>query len=331
MSGESTVDISSEREIFIHRTINAPREMVYRAFTDPDQVQHWWGPNGFTNTIHSMDVRPGGEWRFIMHGADGTNYDNRVVYREVEAPARLAYDHFAGDEAEPHFKACVTLEETKGGTNVTLRMTFKDAAARAEVMKYGAVQGGQQTLGRLARFTARHIAARKNKLTLTLPSDREIVLTRDFDAPRALVFDAWTKPEHIRKWWGCGGMVMSVCESDLRPGGAWHYVLREKSGNEHPFKGVHSEVSPSEKVVRTQIYDVVPYNAETAIVTVVFEEHGAQTRVIESILHETVAGCQGHLQSGMEEGSVATLDRLAEELYELTNPCDTVAWTAKAD
>src|SRR6266852_4602923 len=78
-----------DREIVITRLLDAPRELAFQAWTEPQHVAHWWGPNGFTNTIHEMDVRPGGVWRFIMHGPDGTDYKNEIVYVEVVKPERL--------------------------------------------------------------------------------------------------------------------------------------------------------------------------------------------------------------------------------------------------
>lgn len=77
---------TADREIVISRLIHAPRELVFKVWTDPKHVAHWWGPNGFTNTIHEMDVRPGGVWRFIMHGPDGVDYPNKIVYKEVVKP-----------------------------------------------------------------------------------------------------------------------------------------------------------------------------------------------------------------------------------------------------
>ena len=87
---ESETTAAAEREIRITRVFDAPRELVFEAWTDRDQVVEWWGPHGFTTTIHEMDVRPGGVWRFVMHGPDGTDYNNHVVFEEVVEPERLA-------------------------------------------------------------------------------------------------------------------------------------------------------------------------------------------------------------------------------------------------
>lgn len=140
---------AADREIVTERLINAPREMVFAAWTDPEQVAKWWGPDGFTNTIHEMDVRPGGVWRFIMHGPDGTDYQNLIVFAEIVKPERIIYDHVS----TPKFRNTVTFAEEGGKTRVTMRAVFEDANAFEMAVKtFKAVEGGKQTLGRLAGF-----------------------------------------------------------------------------------------------------------------------------------------------------------------------------------
>jgi uncharacterized protein YndB with AHSA1/START domain len=139
--------------IVITRTVDAPRELVWIAWTDPRHIAHWWGPNGFRNTIHAMDVKPGGVWRFIMHGPDGTDYPNKIVYREVVRPERLVYDHSGDEEGDIHsFRATVTLSERNGKTEIVMASTFPSIAARDAVLKFGALDGGCQTLDRLAAY-----------------------------------------------------------------------------------------------------------------------------------------------------------------------------------
>jgi uncharacterized protein YndB with AHSA1/START domain len=89
----SAAEPASDREIVLTRVFDAPPETVFEAFTDPERVVHWWGPQGFATTVHEMDVRPGGEWRFTMHGPDGWDYRNRIVYLEVARPERIVYKH----------------------------------------------------------------------------------------------------------------------------------------------------------------------------------------------------------------------------------------------
>jgi uncharacterized protein YndB with AHSA1/START domain len=142
-----------DREIVIERIVNAPRELVWRAWTEADQIAKWWGPNGFTTTIHEMHVRLGGVWRFIMHGPDGTDYPNRIVYREIVKPERLVYDH-GDDDGKDLFRSTVTFVAMGQRTKVTLRAVFPTAEARAAAVKFGAVEGGEQTLARLGQHLA---------------------------------------------------------------------------------------------------------------------------------------------------------------------------------
>lgn len=145
---------TTNREIVVSRVFDAPREIVFNAFTGQG-IETWWGPNGFTTTTSKRDVRPGGTWRFVMHGPDGTDYDNRIVYDEIAAPERLMYTHYAGDEPEPHFYSTITFAEQDGKTELTMRLLFLTAELRDQAVGFGAVEGGHQTLGRLAEYLAR--------------------------------------------------------------------------------------------------------------------------------------------------------------------------------
>ena len=149
---EFTVDEES-RSISGTRVFDAPRELVFDVWTDPNHIANWWGPRGFTTTTHVMDVRPGGEWRFIMHGPDGTDYDNEIVYLEVVRPERLVYTHGPA----PIFDVTVTFTEEGGKTRVTMRSIFASAAVRDQVAEeFGAIEGMNETLDRLVEYVAMH-------------------------------------------------------------------------------------------------------------------------------------------------------------------------------
>lgn len=136
----------ADREIATTRLFDAPRELVWAVWTSPDHIGQWWGPNGFTTTTHEMDVRPGGYWRFIMHGPDGTDYDNEIVYREVVRPERLVYDHGPA----PRFRVTVLLDEEGGKTRLSMRSVFESREVRDQVVRdFGAIDGMHQTLDRL--------------------------------------------------------------------------------------------------------------------------------------------------------------------------------------
>lgn len=146
-----------DREIVLSRVFDAPRDLVFQAWTDPDHIDRWWGPDGFTTTTREMDVRPGGVWRFVMHGPDGADYPNRIIYDEIVRPERLVYTHDSGQEDDPaRFQVTVTFAEAGDKTHLTVRMAFASAAQRDRVVKeFRAIEGGQQTLERLAQYLAK--------------------------------------------------------------------------------------------------------------------------------------------------------------------------------
>lgn len=109
-----TLSETADRELVFTRVLDAPRELVFSAFTDAANIGRWWGPNGFRTTTHEMDVRPGGIWRFTMHGPDGTDYPNRVEYLEVVRPERLIYKHGSDQHDPERFQGFITLEEEDG-------------------------------------------------------------------------------------------------------------------------------------------------------------------------------------------------------------------------
>jgi uncharacterized protein YndB with AHSA1/START domain len=151
--------------------------------------------------------------------------------------------------------------------------------------------------------------------TLTMPSDRELVITRTFDAPRWLVFEAMTTPEHVRRWYGPRRLTMTVCEIDLRVGGRWRYVVRDPDGNEFGFSGVYREIVPPERLVTTESFEGMP--GHEYIATLTLDEHDGRTTLTNTLLYQSVEDRTGHMQSGMEPGMRETLDRLAELLATL--------------
>jgi uncharacterized protein YndB with AHSA1/START domain len=148
-------------------------------------------------------------------------------------------------------------------------------------------------------------------MMLTLPSDREIVLTRVFNAPRRLLFEAWTNPEHVKQWYGCSIMTLPICEIDLRVGGAYRYVMRDPGGVNHTMQGVYREITPPARLVYTERYVTEGFTSNDALVTVLFAEHDGMTTLTSTILHQSKADRDGHIATGMEAGAAETLDRLA--------------------
>ena len=153
------------------------------------------------------------------------------------------------------------------------------------------------------------------KMTVTVKSDREAELTRVFDAPRRLVWEAISKPEHIPHWWGPRGNTMTACELDFRPGGAWRFVLRGPDGNDYAFRGEIREVVPPERVVQTFEFEGMP--GAVSVETLTLTEHDGKTTVTVTSTFDSVEALHGMLQSGMEGGAAETYDRLEEHLRTL--------------
>jgi uncharacterized protein YndB with AHSA1/START domain len=158
--------------------------------------------------------------------------------------------------------------------------------------------------------------ANSDTFKVTTPSEREIVLTRLFDAPRRLVFEAMTRPEHVKRWWGCldDGYSVPVCEIDFRVGGAWRFVNRHPKG-EAEFYGVYREIVPPERVVFTEIYQPFP-DVESVVTSVLTEENG-KTRLTATCVYPSKDVRDMVLQTGMDKGAALSYDRLEEVAREL--------------
>lgn len=159
MAATATHSLDLERDpcsIIGIREFDAPRDLVFSAWTDAKHLAQWWGPNGFTTTTHSFDFRPGGIWRFVMHGPDGRDFQNRITFDEIVRPERIVYHHGGGEDVEPvQFTQTVVFEAIGVRTRLTWRSDFPSAAERDRVIKqYHADQGLVETMTRLGDFVA---------------------------------------------------------------------------------------------------------------------------------------------------------------------------------
>lgn len=149
----NAVSAAAEREISNERIYDAPRELVWRAWTDLDHISQWWGPIGFTTTTAKFDFREGGQWLHTMHGPDGTDYPNEITYKVIEKPSRIEYEHGGC----PLFYTTVIFEDLDGKTRLSMRMLFNSTEDRDDTARrYGAIEGLEQTLGRLKEFLQQH-------------------------------------------------------------------------------------------------------------------------------------------------------------------------------
>lgn len=305
------------REIVATRVFHAPRELVFRMWTDREHISNWWGPRGFTTTTYEMDVRPGGVWGHVMHGPDGTDYDNKIVYREIAEPERLVYSHVS----PPPFEMIVTFTQFGHNTQVTARMLFESATLRDRVAReHGAVEGLHQTLERLEEQVS------------NMPADgspgREFTISREFNAPRELVFNAWTEAERLAEWWGPKGFKIRVAKLDVRPGGVFHYSMTTPGGEDWWGRFVYREVVPPERMVFVSSFSDAeggvtraPFNPAfplEVLSTITFTEHDGRTTItlrgVPLNASEEESKTFDGMVKSMQQGWTGTLDQLADYL-----------------
>ena len=232
---ERSSSATADREIATTRVFDAPRDLVFDAWTDPEHVAQWWGPNGFTTTTHSMDVRPGGEWIFIMHGPDGTDYKNHIVYREVVRPERLVYDHVSG----PLFRATVIFEAEGDKTRIRMQMLFETAELRNQGgrgVRSGGRTGADAQSSRRARGEA---GAAAENLSSRASSMRRAISS--------------SKRGRSRSAWRSGGdrrdSRSKSPKSIFVPAGCSTTECAAPDGSEMWGKFVYREITPPERMV----------------------------------------------------------------------------------
>jgi len=143
---ENKVINTKNRELFITRVLNAPVDLVWEAWTSPEHIANWWGPDGFNNTIYTMDVRPGGLWHFMMHGPDGTDYENKSIFKEIVKFERIVYEHIS----YPKQLVTISFEARGEQTLLTWHMLFESAEVFELIVKtHGAAEGLKQNVAKL--------------------------------------------------------------------------------------------------------------------------------------------------------------------------------------
>src|SRR5207253_3226800 len=213
-------------ELVLTRTFDAPRNLVWKAWTDPRYLAQWWGPHSFSNPVCEIDARTGGAIRIHMRGPDGTIYRSRGVFEELVPPQRLVFTNGVEDDNGDlvlETLTTVTFTEDRGKTTISVNARVTNATAEAAFYVKGMQEGWSQSLERL-------------KEVATPTAEREIIATRIFEAPREVVFRMWTDPNHIVRWWGPNGFTTTMQEMDVRPGGVWQFIMHGPDGRDYPNK-----------------------------------------------------------------------------------------------
>ncbi len=318
----SGTETAAANEIVITRVFAAPRAMVWGALADPWQVGQWWGPKGFTTTMQELNLRPGGEWRLVMHGPDGTNYPNEMTVTDVVPLQRIGLEVTGGCEGAPrlHFHQTMTFNDEAGGTRFTIRITFATAEERdRNVRDYGSIEGGKQMMERLGAYLAERGAHPLEKLAGEA-ANHELRITRTFNAPRELVWRAWTDPEMAKQWKGPKPFPAFHVELGNKPGDSWRVGLRGlRPGSDIATEiwqhGVLREIVPPELLVYTFAWENrasvgLPEDGDPheTVITVRLEEHAGKTTLhFHQAFFATAAERDGH-----NGGWSSSLERLEE-------------------
>jgi uncharacterized protein YndB with AHSA1/START domain len=312
---------SKSNEIHISRIYDAPAKAVWDAWTDPKQVAQWWGPRGFTITTHSKDLKPGGHWDYTMHGPDGTDYENKTKYYEVEKYSRLVYDHGAGDDRPPLFRVTVTFAEVRGKTHMEMKMALATPEAAEETRKFIKKAGGDATWDRLAEYLVKESSGQE-----------KFVINRSFDAPISTMFDMWTNPEHFSRWLPPTGFTMKFQKADIRQGGGSFYSMTNGTNVTMYGRAQYLEIERPNRVVYTQEFcdekgnlsrhPMMPKFPATMLTTIQLSEEGPdRTRVTVTwaphgkVTSEELAAFV-QARTGMTGGWTGSFDKLEAYLGE---------------
>ena len=291
------------RELTLVRILDAPRELVFKLWTEPHRLAQWWGPKGFTNPVCELDAHMGGPIRVHMRAPDGTVYPMGGAIQEIVPPHRLVFTTtaYADSDGDPFLVNLntVTFDDLAGKTKLTLHVRVIRAEADAEDALAGMDQGWSESFERLLDLAA----------TAAGSADRHIVATRLLDAPCVLVWKTWTDPKHVAPWWGPKGFTSTIQEMDVRPGGIWRLVMHGPDGTDYANKSVYVEVVEPQLLV----YDHVSGPQFRFCATFIAE--GDQTRVTVRMLFPSAELLDKTAKAfGAIEGLHQTLERLADHL-----------------
>ena len=295
----------SDLDLVLTRVIGAPRELVWAAWTTPEHLKHWWGPHGMTTPVIEMDLRPGGIFRTVMRDPAGNEYPTNGTFAEIAKPEKLVFDNDFpdGPDGKPGTARCAVRFDAMGAkhTRMTVRWTHTSQAQKEMHLAMGFHGGWGETVDRLVL----HVAPQPG-------GPKKVTLTRRLDAPRALVWQAWTDPKMMTQWWGPKHFTAPHVAIDLRPGGAVNLDMQGPDGTIYPCQGLFRAVVPTEKLV---FWAWVPDAEGRAflddVTTVTFTEQNGKTLVtVDATVLQAMPEAAASL-SGMEEGWAQSLEKLA--------------------
>ena len=278
------------------RILPASPEQVSKAFADPEILANWWGPEGFSSSIHEFDFTPGGILKMDMRGPDGTIYPNTYRFESI-APERIVF-------SLPHethgFSTEILLDRIDGKTKLTWHQTFESAEEFERVSAF-IPACNEQLLDRLTI-----------QLVIHFPGELDLVLHRIIDAPAEKIYQAWTDPEMIVKWFTPAPWKTVSAELDVRPGGSSFIVMQSPDGTKMPNPGVYLEVIPNKRLVVTDAYTEAwkPSSKAFCTIDLNFEDLGGKTKYTAIVRHWTKEDMEAHEKMGFQTGWGIATDQL---------------------
>lgn len=294
------------------RVVPFSRELVWKAYSNPAHLAAWWGPKGFSNTFHDFNFFPGGTWHFLMHGPGGKDYKNENVFVEIVRHEKIVLNHVCA----PFFKATFEFSDAgPGKTKIDWTMLF-EIAAEYEAVRHFIPQANEQNFDRLEA----ELASMK-KENNTSP---DFVIARTFDAPRELLWQAWSDPVHFRHWWGSKGCKVKVHKMEFHEEGICHYSMQAPDAPLMWGKSVYKEITKPERIVfinsfsdeelRLAHHPMMKEWPMQLLTTITFDENNGKTTVTvrwathDPTVIEQKAFDQNH--ESMKMGWTGTLDQL---------------------
>jgi uncharacterized protein YndB with AHSA1/START domain len=303
-------------EVVVTRVFDAPRELVWKAWTQPERIVEWFNATpGLGMNVLELDVRPGGRLRFAVPDPDGGIFPGEYTgtFLAVKPPEELVFDVVDFSMAEnpagtlAFFK--VRFETVGKQTLLTLVAALPDESYRD--MTVNGWNGSFDKLAESLRTAEKRAVESKTKI-IAEPGKPEVVITRTFGAPRGLLWKVYTDPKLIPQWWGPRILMTTVDRMDVRPGGTWRFIQRGPDGAEYAFNGEYREVAAPERIVNTFEFEGMP--GHVVLETCTLEALEGKTKMTVKSVFQSVQDRDGMIASGMEWGMVETHDRLEELL-----------------
>ncbi len=309
MSSENIIEFPTEQSLVLSRVFNTPRKLVYAAFTEKKHIDQWMAPRDFVVRDSGGDLRVGGKWFTLMIAPDGERFPMSGIYKKIVPDELLVTSHvWEGDDGLPEHETQLTFRFEDAGAGKT-KVTLEQSNYKSIQSRDSHSEGWSGCFNKLADVLG-HVAD-----AAEVASDREILVSRVFDAPRDLVWEAMANPKHLIHWWGPVGFTNTIEVMDLTPGGVWKHVMHGPDGKNYPNDSIFTQVVKPEviayehkvpKFVATWSFEALSDRQTRLTVRMVFGTSKERETVVRNF--------------GAIEGAHQTLARLAELLAKPFNP-----------